>query len=451
MSNVKIYSSIRSYERLAHLYDSGELDDLFSSIRHTVRPGDHVVLKPNFVKESHMERPDEWIQIVTNGELIRCALDSVAQSLGGSGRISVIDAPQTDSDYDRIVQRVRLPEIISDIRNKYSGLDIEHFDIREERWFYRDGIITSKRKLPGDPLGYTEVDLGTDSFFTDKPNKEYYGADYDRSETSRYHDEKHNIYVMSNTVLDADVFINLPKLKTHKLGGMTCCLKNIVGACVIKNSLPHYTLGSPDDQGDQFEGSSEKTKAEGHLKVLAGSILKHKIPLINYPFIALKKIAGVFLGSTLSETVRNGSWYGNDTIWRTTLDLNRILLYADKQGKMRDVPQRRYLAFVDAIVAGEGNGPMAADSKDCGVLIAGDNPVEVDFACARLMGFDWEKIPTVRHGFDDMRWRLVSRQPYEVTISSNDARWNKLVLDIDAGDTLGFHPHFGWRGHVELS
>ena len=60
------------------------------------------------------------------------------------------------------------------------------------------------------------------------------------------------------------------------------------------------------------------------------------------------------------EVVRNGSWHGNDTIWRAVVDLNKILLYADGEGVMRDTPQRRYYAIVDGVVAGEGTETSCA-------------------------------------------------------------------------------------------
>ena len=35
-----------------------------------------------------------------------------------------------------------------------------------------------------------------------------------------------------------------------------------------------------------------------------------------------------------------GSWYGNDTIWRTCLDLQRIVRYGKLDGSLAIVPQR---------------------------------------------------------------------------------------------------------------
>ena len=47
---------------------------------------------------------------------------------------------------------------------------------------------------------------------------------------------------------------------------------------------------------------------------------------------------------------------GNDTIWRTTLDLCHLLHFVDREGRLRDTPQRRHLALVDGILGGEGKG-----------------------------------------------------------------------------------------------
>jgi hypothetical protein len=94
-----------------------------------------------------------------------------------------------------------------------------------------------------------------------------------------------------------------------------------------------------------------------------------------------------------------GSCEGNDTIWRTVLDLNRILFYADRAGRMSDRAQRRYLALVDGIVAGEGEGPLASTPRAAGLMVAGIDPALVDLACVRAMGLDERAIPMVARAF----------------------------------------------------
>ncbi len=94
--------------------------------------------------------------------------------------------------------------------------------------------------------------------------------------------------------------------------------------------------------------------------------------------------------------VIDGSWQGNRTLWRTILDLNRILFFADREGRMRGEPQRRYITIVDGIVAGEGEGPLGATPVDAGLLIGGLDPSLVDVVATEAMGFDPGRIPLVR-------------------------------------------------------
>ena len=94
MNKVFAYRGIETYEELEGMYDAGELAAIFSLIGEAVQPGDNVVLKPNFVKESHLDRHDEWVQIVTNGSLVKCVLKEVVKALRGVGHIAVVDAPR---------------------------------------------------------------------------------------------------------------------------------------------------------------------------------------------------------------------------------------------------------------------------------------------------------------------------------------------------------------------
>jgi uncharacterized protein (DUF362 family) len=49
-------------------------------------------------------------------------------------------------------------------------------------------------------------------------------------------------------------------------------------------------------------------------------------------------------------------------------------------------------AIVDGIIGMEGNGPIQGQAMQCGLLVAGDDPVAVDATCARIMGLLPEKI-----------------------------------------------------------
>jgi uncharacterized protein (DUF362 family) len=51
-----------------------------------------------------------------------------------------------------------------------------------------------------------------------------------------------------------------------------------------------------------------------------------------------------------------------------------------------------HFVIADGIIAMEGNGPIQGKSKQCGVLVFGDDPVAVDSTCVRLAGLNPEKI-----------------------------------------------------------
>lgn len=72
----------------------------------------------------------------------------------------------------------------------------------------------------------------------------------------------------------------------------------------------------------------------------------------------LRLIENVLL-KNLSEIEKysEGSWWGNNTIWKTILDINQIILYADKQGKIQNNIQRKVITIGDMVIAGEGKGP----------------------------------------------------------------------------------------------
>ncbi len=169
--------------------------------------------------------------------------------------------------------------------------------------------------------------------------------------------------------------------------------------------------------------------------------------MINYPFILVKWAAGKIFGSPQTETIRNGMWHGNDTIWRATLDLNKILLYADSDGVMHDTPQRKYFAVVDGIIAGEGNGPMEPDPKPIGVLVSGTNPVAIDTVVGTIMGFDVNKIPTVSNAYKIEQYKLADFSMEEIAVFDSKIMSKMEIQSV----ALNYHfrPHFGWKNIIQ--
>jgi len=415
-----------------------------------IREGDKVVLKPNWVKE-HDERhpgPDQWEHVVTHPGVLEAVVNWVAPKLR-HGTITICDAPQTDSSFSKLREYCRLDEMVGRCRKRFPAIEISLLDLRPEEWLAVDGVTVSRKALPGDPFGATHVKLNEASEFVGYSGQgRLYGASYDMAETNEKHNGMRHEYLLCRTPMDADVLINIPKLKTHKKVGLTCALKNLVGINANKNWLPHHTEGTPVDGGDQFPDARLKSRLEHSWMGTAKRWLKNR-PAMSRLFVPVKKAARLVFGDT-QKVVRSGNWHGNDTCLRMVLDLNKCLFFFDGAGERRTRPLR-YLAVVDGIIGGEGNGPMAPDPKPCGVILAGTHPVAVDCVAAAVMGFDFGKIPLLRHAFEMQQLGLANFEAHEIEVFSNRSEWNKLLKQIDEESLFAFRPHFGWLGAIERS
>jgi uncharacterized protein (DUF362 family) len=412
-----------------------------------IRPGDTVFLKPNMIAHKHALN-DDWNYVITHGSIVRAVVDYTYLALQGKGRVIIGDAPQNDSRFDLIVAEMGL-RAIQELYWEKKSFEIEIVDLRDEYLVERDGIYTERVRLPGDPRGSFSVDLAGDSMFAelDGQGKLYYGAFYDVAETNAHHHDGMHEYAISRTPVVADVFINLPKLKTHKKCGITVNLKSLVGINANKNWLPHYAFGSPSAGGDQFSNNGAKGHLENSLVLAAKKRLLNESALFKQLARRLKGIGYMVFGDN-EQVVRSGNWHGNDTVWRMCLDLNRILMYANPNATMRDTA-KPYLSIVDGIYAMEGSGPVGGTLKRAGLVVGGGNPVAVDAVCASLMGFDFRKLPLVMRAFERHAYALTDCAPEDLNVRSNVECWNRPLCKWEPSRGLQFKPHFGWTGQVE--
>jgi hypothetical protein len=256
-------------------------------------------------------------------------------------------------------------------------------------------------------------------------------------------------YLISKSAIDCDVFINLPKLKTHKKAGLTLSLKNLVGINGDKNYLPHHTEGDPSNGGDQFPGPSLLRSVERH----GGRLARHiamTLPRVGPRLLRTIRTSGLRVAGDTETVVRSGNWYGNDTTWRMALDLNACLLWGSSEGGFRPLHQRKpYLSFVDGIIAGEGSGPLNPDPAALGMVAFGENAANVDAACAWLVGFDPDRLPIIREAYRPHRFQIAERAWRDVMVRSNRPDWNGRIADIPLDPSCRLRPHFGWTGAVE--
>ncbi|MGB9692211.1 MAG: DUF362 domain-containing protein [Candidatus Sumerlaeaceae bacterium] len=445
-----VYGAVRELFRVLGFDSARYGTGAWNPLRELISPGQTVLLKPNWVRNFH-DLGVECKSLITHGSVIRAVLDYVYLALDGRGRVIIADSPQNDAVFSEILRLSGLPEI-RDFYKTHTNIDIEVYDLRLAYVHKVDGVLVRHEDLPGDPLGYAAVDLKTDSMFEPISSKatQFRGAEYSLAEMQQHHGPGKHEYPLCRTILAADVLINLPKLKTHKKAGVTLSLKNMIGINGNKNWLPHHTEGVPADGGDQFDRNDVKNRVEQKVVQLFKEYFPHLGPLKRVVAKPVKTVGKAIFGDTNAGRVRSGNWWGNDTIWRTCLDLKRILFYADKNGLMQKTLQRNYLTIIDGIIGGEGNGPLAPSDKPCGLLIGSRNPVIADAVATRIMGFDWRLVPIVSRAFDaTMRWPLTSVAPEEIECISNTACW-RGEFDTIPWQRFLFEPHFGWAGHIRV-
>lgn len=415
-----------------------------------IRCGETVLLKPNLVKESHPRDPLGWRYVLTHGSIVRAVADYVLKAVGRGGRVVVADAPQTDSSFAAMVRVLGLDAI----RDFYTrqGFDFELLDLRREEHDNKGGVIVRRRTLAGDPAGYVAFDLGRRSEFCGHGGAgRYYGADYDAGEVNQHHSDGRHQYLVSGTAIRADVVFSLPKLKTHKKAGVTVSLKNLVGINGDKNWLPHHTEGTTANGGDEHPHPGFLHRVERaavpHLRDFS-----HRVPGFGTWTHRLARRLGKHVFGDTEDVVRSGNWWGNDTVWRMCLDLNKVLLYGNPDGTFREpapAARKRHYVLVDGLVAGEGRGPMNPDPVPAGVVAFGVHPASVDAACAYLMGFDPNSIPIVRQAFRCRDFPLSEWGWEDVCLASERPAWNGPLPEVDDASTFHFEPHFGWKGHIE--
>src|SRR6185436_17237787 len=126
-------------------------------------------------------------------------------------------------------------------------------DFRRTRAQYMNGVrVAEENVLPEED--FVLFDLASESLLepiTDDQD-DFRVTCYDPRLMAKTHGKGRHRYLVAKDVLDADVVINLPKLKTHKKAGVTCALKNLIGINGNKEYLPHHRLGGSDLGGDCY-------------------------------------------------------------------------------------------------------------------------------------------------------------------------------------------------------
>ncbi|MDG2222667.1 MAG: DUF362 domain-containing protein [Rubripirellula sp.] len=404
-----------------------------------ISPGQTVLLKPNWVYHKN-QAPHGNASLVTHPEIVLQTLLEITAAK--PARVILGDAPIQGCDWTRLITpefRSRLKEI-----EAASGVTIDLVDFRRtvtKTENLKDGVEVDQR----DRDRYVLFDLANDSWLepVSDPRGRFRVTNYDPSELAKTHQPGRHQYLLCKEAFEADVVIQLPKLKTHRKTGVTGAIKNLVGLNGNKDYLPHHRVGGSKIGGDCYQGRNLRMRTVEWLLDSANRNLGRPV------YGTLRKLADL-----QSRLIRKtpiggleGSWYGNDTCWRMVLDLNRILNYGTIDGELSDKRQRVIYSLTDAVVCGQGDGPLKPEPLTLGAVTFASNSVAADAVHCILLGIDPERIRLVSVARSESRWMLLDQGsvPY-AAVDSRSVPLNEIR------DTIGVNARLpeGWEGHVEL-
>jgi uncharacterized protein (DUF362 family) len=440
------YEADRIAAAMRDLFHSAGLDESrfgspeWNPLADVIRPGDRVLLKPNWVL--HENRSGGGLDcLVTHPAVIEAALRFVMKTAPAS--VILGDAPLQSCDFEALMKSCGIHDMAA--RCQAGGPVIE---IRDFRLVTRDSsqLRARTRSTSRSLEQYVLFDLGHLSALepVTREDSGFRVTMYDPEGLRSTHAVGTHKYLIARELLESDVVLNLPKLKTHRKAGMTGALKNIVGLNGHKQYLPHHRKGGVADQGDCYPGSNL-------LKALAEAMLDCGNRQFSPPVRGLcSRAAGAALrAGSLFGGDRNleGAWYGNDTVWRMTLDLQMILHYGRSNGTLAGVPQRRVLSITDAIVAGEGEGPLIPVPAPIGVLTLSANTAAADWVNTVLLGLDPARIPLTREAFAGSTYPLANFDSGDVRVRTNQGL--RQVAEIAVRFARKTVAPEGWAGHCE--
>ncbi|MCX6906056.1 MAG: DUF362 domain-containing protein [Verrucomicrobia bacterium] len=412
-----------------------------------------IVLKPNWVL--HETDPIFPIRaLVTDVRVIEAAVEACLELFPQAESILVADCPLQSADWPRLCEQSGLTPVMERLLKTGRG-KVAFRDLRQEVYQQAEGtFLTASHAEHGDPRGYCEIELGARSHLEpiSRQADRFAVNDYSLAVTRSNHRLGSHRYLVSQSILEADLFINLPKWKSHGKAGLTGALKNLVGINGDKAYLPHFRRGAPCWGGDEYADDGRWLYwAQTTLREAVQKRSRLAYKLLKPGWECLKRVRGLETRMTDPNAPpkrfysAGGAWHGNQTLWRMIFDLNLLLQCADATGRLTDQPARHYLCLVDGLVSGEGNGPLQPLPRETDWLLVGDDPFALDAALAWFMGFDPNKLPIIAHRgeYAGPNW--------------GDFDLNELAVELDGqkmkllASPLNFHfaPPPGWRNHLE--
>jgi hypothetical protein len=386
--------------------------------------------------------------------VIEAAVESCLEIFPGADSILVADCPLQSADWPLLCRQSGLTPVI-DRLSRISRHKVVFRDLRRDVFKPGEGtFLVGSEVEHGDPGGYREIELARGSHLEpiSDQSERFAVNDYSAAVTRSNHRSGSHRYLVSQSILDSDLFINLPKWKSHQKSGLTCALKNLVGINGDKAYLPHFRRGAPKWGGDEYRDENRWLYwAQTRLRETVQKRSRLAYKLLKPGWEMIKRLRGIETRYTTPQAapkhfyIAGGAWHGNDTVWRMIYDLNLIIQCADASGHLQPAPARHYFCIVDGLISGEGNGPLQPLARETDWLVFGDDPFAIDTTLAWFMGFDPAKIPLLaqRGQFAGPDWGDFSLEQLQTWMN------DEIIRLLDSPINLKFAPPPGWRNHIE--
>lgn len=344
-------------EKAMMLLNKENPENPFSKI---INKGDTVVIKPNWGTQYLFPKP------VTHPSVVVPVIEYAVKA--GAAKIVIVEGPMTlyrSQKYFWGRAFVNAIGLVQELRKRYPDVEFRFQDANDDQFYWVElGDITAFKGVYDVPqldhdghTGFTR-----DLFFQVADATGYNPGGY-----------KLGIYAIAKSYLEGDVFINVPKLKTHGWTGITAALKNLMGLNL--RTTAHFM--TPEIMAEYSRKPDFAMYRES--------------PIRDVPHYSKASWDGKgFVNRKLIG-------YENDILWRSLCDLNRLIRYTDKSGKMHNTHQRRYAVVVDGIIGTDRGGPVSPSTVESNAVIAGFDPVAVDGICLRIMNWNYKQVRLVKN------------------------------------------------------
>lgn len=339
------------------------LDDL-------IDPGNTVVIKPNWLSNLNNEH--------TKAQAVRPVIDMAL--IAGATTIYIADGAG-GTDTNLVINDSSFSAMTALLQAQNPSITIQNFVTNSTSTGWHWVYLGAGSCFAGS--GYADSDMGNSAVTNPASLANY--AYYNKADPQGVNPNGTAMgwYAINDKFLNADVIINMPKMKTHSSMIASLSMKNVVGCTINKT---------------------------------AGSATNYRLPHCRYVLPV--------------KTVDSDTYFGNDILWRAVQDVYKILLYGNRSGVLQPTKQRKHLSIVDGIEGLEGRERLGTGTSSgvsvtgtvykAGCIIAGTDPAAVDVVGSRVMGYDFNDVPNIKNASFDTNYPVGINDPSRIVIVGDE-------------------------------